>query len=201
MLRVVVCVSGGGTNLQAIIDGIHEGSITNTKLVGVISNNRKARALERAVDNQIPAVCVSPKDYENRELFHAALLTSINDFEPDYIVLAGFLVTIPPAMTKQYGNRILNIHPSLLPKYGGMGMYGMNVHEAVLANGETESGCSCHLVNEKVDQGRVLVQKKVAVKPDDTPASLRDRILPLEHICLVEGLLIAIAEMNQESIQ
>lgn len=185
MLRVVVCVSGGGTNLQAIIDGIHEGSITNTKLVGVISNNRKARALERAVDNQIPAVCVSPKDYENRELFHAALLTSINDFEPDYIVLAGFLVTIPPAMTKQYGNRILNIHPSLIPSFCGVGYYGLKVHEKVLERGVKVTGATVHFVNDGMDEGPIISQKAVCVEDGDTPEILQRRVMEEAEWCLL----------------
>lgn len=192
--KVAILTSGNGTNMEAVVRYSLE-TKESPYIVTKVLSDRPCKALARAEQYGIKTRELDRRADDIQDQLGEVLK------EVDFIVLAGYLSILGPQLIKAFPNRILNIHPSLLPKYGGMGMYGMNVHEAVLANGETESGCSCHLVNEKVDQGRVLVQKKVAVKPDDTPASLRDRILPLEHICLVEGLLIAIAEMNQESIQ
>ena len=135
MLRIVVMVSGGGTNLQAIIDGVKNGTITNTEIAGVISNNRNAYALERAEKSGIPNRCVSPKDYESREIFNEKLLEAVDEYSPDLIVLAGFLVVIPPAMIERYRNRMINIHPSLIPSFCGKGYYGLKVHEAALERG------------------------------------------------------------------
>ena len=135
MLRILVCVSGGGTNLQAVIDAIGSGSLTNTEIIGVISNNKNAYALTRAEQNGIDAVCVSPKDFPDREAFNRAFLEKVNEYHPDLIVLAGFLVAIPAAMIESYRNRIINIHPSLIPSFCGVGFYGLKVHEAALARG------------------------------------------------------------------
>ena len=132
MLRVLVCVSGGGTNLQAIIDGVEAGTITNTEIVGVISNNKNAFALERAKKHGISAECISPKDYESRDIFNKQFLERVNAYKPDLIVLAGFLVVIPPEMIAEYRNRMINIHPSLIPAFCGTGYYGLKVHEAAL---------------------------------------------------------------------
>ena len=134
-LRVVVMVSGGGTNLQAIIDSVKDGTITNTQIVGVISNNKNAYALKRAEENDIPSMCVSPKDFETRDIFNEKLLEAVDSYEPDLVVLAGFLVVIPPEMIKKYENRMINIHPSLIPSFCGKGYYGLKVHEAALARG------------------------------------------------------------------
>jgi phosphoribosylglycinamide formyltransferase-1 len=177
MLRIVVCVSGGGTNLQAIIDAVADGSITNTEIVGVISNNRNAFALERAKKAGVPAVCVSPKDYSERELFHQALLDTVNDMQPDLIVLAGFLVTIPETMITAYENRIINIHPSLIPSFCGVGYYGLKVHEGALARGVKVSGATVHFVDNGTDTGPIILQKAVEVKPDDTAKILQQRIM------------------------
>jgi phosphoribosylglycinamide formyltransferase-1 len=177
MLRIVVCVSGGGTNLQAIIDAVADGSITNTEIVGVISNNRNAFALERAKKAGVPAVCVSPKDYSERELFHQALLDTVNDMQPDLIVLAGFLVTIPETMITAYENRIINIHPSLIPSFCGVGYYGLKVHEGALARGVRVSGATVHFVDNGTDTGPIILQKAVEVKPDDTAKILQQRIM------------------------
>ena len=135
MLNVVIMVSGGGTNLQAIIDAVEAGTITNTRLAGVISNNKNAYALERAAKHGIPVACVSPKDFEDRGQFNQKLLETVDGFEPDLVVLAGFLVVIPPEMTAKYRNRMINIHPSLIPSFCGTGYYGLKVHEAALARG------------------------------------------------------------------
>lgn len=177
MLKVVVMVSGGGTNLQAIIDSVHAGSITNTRIVGVISNNRDAYALERARQNDIPAVCVSPKDYETRAEFNEELLKVVDSFEADLIVLAGFLVVIPEQMVERYRNRIINIHPSLIPSFCGTGFYGLKVHEAALAKGAKVVGATVHFVDEGTDTGAIILQKAVEVQQTDTPEVLQRRVM------------------------
>lgn len=177
MLKIVVCVSGGGTNLQAILDGIAQGTITNVQVVRVVSNNRNAYALERAGQAGIDAVCVSPRDYEDRERFNEALLASIEEADPDLVVLAGFLVVIPPQLIRRYENRIINIHPSLIPSFCGKGYYGLKVHEAALARGVKVTGATVHFVDEGTDTGPILMQKPVAVAGDDTPESLQRRVM------------------------
>ena len=177
MLKIVVCVSGGGTNLQAIIDGVANSTITNTEIVGVISNNKNAYALERDQAAGIPAVCISPKDYESREIFNDALLEGVKELDPDLIVLAGFLVNIPAQMIKAYPNRIINIHPSLIPSFCGVGYYGLKVHEGALARGVRVSGATVHFVDEGTDTGPIILQKAVEVKQDDTPKTLQLRIM------------------------
>ena len=177
MLRVVVLVSGGGTNLQAIIDAIAAGKVTNAQIVGVISNNKTVKSLERARNAGIPAVCVSPKDYESREVFNDALLAKVKEFTPDLIVLAGYLVVIPPEMIKKYKNRIINIHPSLIPSFCGTGYYGLKVHESVLACGNKITGATVHFVDEKADHGPIILQKAVEVKNGDTPEILQRRVM------------------------
>ena len=177
MLRVCVCVSGGGTNLQAIMDAIDSGKITNAEIVRVISNNKTAYALERAKNHGIDAVAVSPKDYETRELFNQALLDTINEVQPDLIVLAGFLVVIPKEMIAQYRNRIINIHPSLIPSFCGTGYYGLKVHEAALERGVKVTGATVHFVDEGTDTGPIILQKEVYVEPGDTPKVLQQRVM------------------------
>ncbi len=177
MLKICVCVSGGGTNLQAIMDGIADGAITNTQIVGVISNNKNAYALERAADHGIPAVCVSPKDYEDREQFYDALLERVKSFQPDIVVLAGFLVNLPEKIVKEYQNRIINIHPSLIPSFCGVGYYGLKVHEAVLQRGVKVTGATVHVVDGGIDAGRILLQKAVCVEEGDTPKILQQRVM------------------------
>lgn len=177
MLRVCVCVSGGGTNLQAIMDAIDSGKITNAEIVRVISNNKTAYALERAKNHGIDAVAVSPKDYETRELFNQALLDTINEAQPDLIVLAGFLVVIPKEMIAQYRNRIINIHPSLIPSFCGTGYYGLKVHEAALERGVKVTGATVHFVDKGTDTGPIILQKAVYVEPGDTPKVLQQRVM------------------------
>lgn len=177
MLKILVCVSGGGTNLQAIIDAVEQGTITNTEIVGVISNNRNAYALERAKQAGIPAVCVSPKEYADRERFNDAFLQAVDRTEPDLIVLAGFLVVIPAKLIRKYENRIINIHPSLIPSFCGTGYYGLKVHEGVLARGVKITGATVHFVNEGTDTGPIIMQKAVAVQEDDTPQTLQRRVM------------------------
>ena len=175
--RIVVMVSGGGTNLQAIIDRVKDGSITNTVIAGVISNNRNAYALKRAEKNGIPSKCISPKDYETREIFNEKLLEAVNGYEPDLVVLAGFLVVIPPKMTAQYRNRMINIHPSLIPSFCGKGYYGLKVHEAALQRGVKVVGATVHFVDEGTDTGPIILQKAVEVEQGDTPEILQRRVM------------------------
>ena len=177
MLRVVVMVSGGGTNLQAIIDSVKNGAITNTKIVGVISNNKNAYALKRAEENGIPEKCISPKDFDSRDAFNKKLLEEVKAFEPDLVVLAGFLVVIPPEMIAEYRNRMINIHPSLIPSFCGTGYYGLKVHEAALERGVKVVGATVHFVDEGTDTGPIILQKAVEVEPGDTPEILQRRVM------------------------
>lgn len=176
-LRVVVMVSGGGTNLQAIIDSVKDGTITNTKIVGVISNNKNAYALKRAEENGISSMCVSPKEFETRDIFNEKLLEAVDSYEPDLVVLAGFLVVIPPEMIKKYENRMINIHPSLIPSFCGKGYYGLKVHEAALARGVKVVGATVHFVDEGTDTGPIILQKAVEVQQEDTPEVLQHRVM------------------------
>ena len=177
MLKIAVLVSGGGTNLQAIIDKIAEGMITNTEIAVVISNNKNAYALERAKQAGIEAVCVSPKDYENREQFNQEFLKTLDSYQVDLVVLAGFLVVIPPAMIQKYENRIINIHPSLIPSFCGTGYYGLKVHEGALARGVKVTGATVHFVDEGTDTGPIILQKAVEVQNGDTPEILQRRVM------------------------
>lgn len=177
MLRVLVCVSGGGTNLQAIIDSVNNGTIRNTEIVRVISNNAGAFALERATNAGIEGICVSPKDYENRELFNEALLNAVNEAKPDLVVLAGFLVVIPPKMIEAYRGKIINIHPSLIPSFCGTGYYGLKVHEKALERGVKVTGATVHFVDEGTDTGPIILQKAVYIEKDDTPKILQQRVM------------------------
>ena len=170
-------VSGGGTNLQAILDAIDEGRDTNAQVEVVISNNSGAFALERAKMHGIQALCVSPRDYETREKFNQALLETVDRYELDLIVLAGFLVKVPEIMIEKYRNRIINIHPSLIPSFCGVGYYGLKVHEAALKRGVKLTGATVHFVDEGMDSGPILLQKAVEVLPGDTPESLQKRVM------------------------
>lgn len=177
MLKLAVCVSGGGTNLQAILDAIESGTVTNAEVSVVISNNKNAYALERARNHGIEAFAVSPKDYENREAFNAAFLEKLDSYEVDLVVLAGFLVVIPEAMIRKYKNRIINIHPSLIPSFCGTGYYGLKVHEGALARGVKITGATVHFVDEGTDTGPIILQKAVEVKEGDTPEILQKRVM------------------------
>ena len=173
MLRVAVLVSGGGTNLQAIIDRVADGTITNTELAVVISNNPGVKALERAAKAGIPAECILPKNYETRAEFNQALIEAIDSYQVDLIVLAGFLVVIPPEMIEKYENRIINIHPSLIPAFCGTGYYGLKVHEAALARGVKVVGATVHFVDKGTDTGPIILQKAVEAQDGDTPEILQ----------------------------
>lgn len=189
MLKIVVCVSGGGTNLQAIIEGVEKGTVRNTRIAGVISNNAGAYALERARKAGIPAYCVSPKDYGSRQEFNEAFLEKINSLAPDLIVLAGFLVILPKEMTQAYKDRIINIHPSLIPSFCGTGFYGLKVHEAALERGVKVTGATVHYVDEGTDTGRIIAQKAVEVLEGDTPEILQRRVMEqAEWVILPEAI-------------
>ncbi len=177
MLKIAVLVSGGGTNLQAVIDAIENGTIRNTEIKVVISNNKNAYALERAKNHGIEALCISPKDYEDRAKFNEAFLEKLNSYEVDLVVLAGFLVVIPEKMVQQYRNRIINIHPSLIPSFCGTGFYGLKVHEGVLSRGVKVTGATVHFVDEGTDTGPIILQKAVEVQQGDTPEVLQRRVM------------------------
>ncbi len=177
MLKIAVLVSGGGTNLQAIIDSIENGGITNTKIGVVVSNNAKAYALKRAEKAGIPTKVIAPKDFETRDAFNDALTDYLLDTGVDLIVLAGFLVILPPELIKAFRNKIINIHPSLIPSFCGTGFYGLKVHEEALKRGVKLTGATVHFVNEETDGGPIILQKAVEVKYLDTPEYLQKRVM------------------------
>ncbi|MDO5538736.1 MAG: phosphoribosylglycinamide formyltransferase [Eubacteriales bacterium] len=177
MLKLVVLVSGGGTNLQAIIDSIAGGTISNAEIKAVISNNPRAYALKRAENAGIEGICISPKTYGTREEFNRALLAAIQSYEPDLVVLAGCMVVIPEMMVKAFPNKIINIHPALIPSFCGTGYYGLHVHEKVLERGVKVTGATVHFVDEGTDTGPIILQKAVEVKPGDTPEILQRRVM------------------------
>ena len=177
MLKVAVLVSGGGTNLQAIIDAVKDGKITNAKISLVISNNRNAYALERAANAGITSMCISPKDYASREEFHVALTKTLKDAGVDLVVLAGYLVAIPEMLVKEFPNKIINVHPSLIPSFCGVGYYGLRVHEAALARGVKVTGATVHFVDCGMDTGPIILQKAVEIEEGDTPEVLQRRVM------------------------
>ncbi|HBN56602.1 MAG TPA: phosphoribosylglycinamide formyltransferase [Lachnospiraceae bacterium] len=177
MLKLAVLVSGGGTNLQAIIDSIADGRITGAKIGTVISNNKNAYALTRAEKAGIPAKCISPKDYKDRPAFEDALLAALTESEADLVVLAGCLVVIPEKIVDRFENRIINIHPSLIPSFCGKDYYGLKVHESVLDRGVKVTGATVHFVDKGTDTGPIILQKAVNVQPGDTPQILQRRVM------------------------
>lgn len=200
MLKLAVLVSGGGTNLQAIIDAISAGKITNACISVVISNNVNAYALERARAHGIEALCISPKDFESREAFNQAFLDKLNSYNVDLVVLAGFLVVLPEMMIKEYTNRIVNIHPSLIPSFCGKGFYGLKVHEGVLARGVKVTGATVHFVDEGTDTGPIILQKAVEVEQGDIPEVLQRRVMEqAEWVILPKAIdLIANGKVSVE---
>ena len=177
MLDMIVCVSGGGTNLQAVLDALEDGTIKNARIRAVISNNAGAYALQRANDHGIPGVCISPKQFKDRDSFNKAFLEKVNSYQPDLIVLAGFLVVLPKQMIEEYRNRIINVHPSLIPSFCGTGYYGLKVHEGALARGVKVTGATVHFVDEGTDTGPIILQKAVEVEQGDTPEVLQKRVM------------------------
>lgn len=198
MLKIVVCVSGGGTNLQAIMDAIADGKITNTEILAVISNNVGAKALERARNCGICDICISPKSYPDRESFNQAFTDKVKELAPDIVVLAGFLVRIPPQMVQAFSNRIVNIHPSLIPSFCGVGYYGLKVHEKVLERGVKVTGATVHFVNEGMDEGPIIAQKPVMIEPDDTPEILQRRVMEQAEWILLPQAIDDIANNRLE---
>ena len=193
MTKIVVLVSGGGTNLQAIMDKMDSGAITNAEIVAVISNKADAYALERAKNKGIAAECISPKSFPSRAEFNEALLAGVQKYEPDLIVLAGYLVILPTCLIQAYPQKILNIHPSLIPSFCGDGFYGLHVHEAVLARGNKVTGATVHFVDEGTDTGPILMQKAVAVKCGDTPEVLQRRVMEEAEWEILPAAINAIA--------
>jgi phosphoribosylglycinamide formyltransferase-1 len=198
MLRIGVFVSGGGTNLQAILDAIGNRTITNAEVEVVISNNKNAFALQRAEDHGIDAVCISPRDFEDREQFYHALIEKTDEYRLDLIVLAGFLVAIPEAMIKKYRNRIINVHPSLIPSFCGVGYYGLKVHEAVLERGVKITGATVHYVDEGTDTGPIILQKAVEVRKGDTPKELQKRVMEEAEWLILPKAIQMIANGQEE---
>ena len=198
MLRVGVCVSGGGTNLQAIIDRVNDGTIQNASIEVVISNNKNAYALERAKQNGIRAEVLSPRDFEDRETFHKAFMDLLDSCQLDLVVLAGFLVILPPQLFEKYENRVINIHPSLIPSFCGTGYYGLKVHEGALARGVKLTGATVHFVNAETDGGPILLQKAVEVRDGDTPEILQRRVMEeAEWVLLPQAInLIAAGKVS-----
>lgn len=201
MLKIAVMVSGGGTNLQAILDSIENGSITNTKIVKVISNSRSAYALERAQKAGIPTQCITRKDYPQSEKFNEALLAALQECGTDLVVLAGCLVVIPQIVVDAFLNRIINIHPALIPSFCGTGYYGLGVHEAALARGVKVTGATVHFVDGGTDTGPIILQKAVDIFEDDTPQVLQRRVMEqAEWVLLPQAIdLIANGRVTVEN--
>ena len=200
MLRVGVLVSGGGTNLQAIMDAVDSGKITNAEISLVVSNNPGAYALNRAESRGIPAKCISPKTFENREEFHKALLLELQENKIDLVVLAGFLVAIPPMIVEAYPGRIINIHPALSPSFWGVGFSGLHVHEGVLARGVKVTGATVHFVDTGTDTGPIILQKAVEVRQGDTPEVLQRRVMEEAEWKILPKAIDLIAN-NKVSVQ
>ena len=194
MLKIAVLVSGGGTNLEAILKAIENGDIQDTEVVGVISNNKGVYALERAKNHGVPGFAISPADYADREEFHKALLEKLDELSPDLIVLAGCLIKIPDEMIRGYKRRIINIHPALIPAFSGKGYYGLKVHEAALARGVKLTGATVHFVDEVVDGGEIIAQKAVEVKDGDTPEILQKRVMEEAEWVILPGVIGDIAK-------
>ena len=201
MLKVAVLVSGGGTNLQALIDSIGDGRIKNAEIVRVISSKKGVKALERAEKAGIDAVVVAKKDYDSVEAFDKALIEALKECGAELIVLAGYLSVLSPELVRNYENRIINIHPSLIPSFCGVGYYGLKVHEEALKRGVKVTGATVHFVDEGCDSGPIILQKSVEVKEDDTPETLQRRVMEeAEWKLLPQAVdLIAAGEVRVEN--
>ena len=196
MFKIAVLVSGGGTNLEAVLKAVESGDIPDTEVVGVISNNEGAYALERAKNHGVPGFCISPKNFESRDDFHKALLGKLDELAPDLIVLAGCLLKIPEEMVKKYPRRIVNIHPALIPAFSGKGFYGLKVHEKALERGVKITGATVHFVDEILDNGEIIAQKAVEVKINDTPEVLQKRVMEEAEWVILPGVIAEIAKGN-----
>jgi phosphoribosylglycinamide formyltransferase-1 len=189
MLRLAVLVSGGGTNLQALIDQIEAGNLPGVTISVVISNNREAYALKRAEAYNIPQAIISKKDFDNQQSFEEAFYNLLTGYEVDLIVLAGFLLILPEKIVKHYQNKIINVHPSLIPSFSGKGYYGLKVHEAALARGVKVTGATVHFVDEGTDTGPIILQKAVNVEKNDTAETLQKRVMEeAEWVILPEAV-------------
>lgn len=180
-LRIAIFASGKGSNCKAIIEAVNKGQVPNAKVVLVVSNNKNAGALDIARSAGIPSVWISRQSFDSDEEFNNTLLKILNEYQVNFIALAGYLKKLDSVIIQQFRNRIVNIHPALLPAFGGKGMYGIHVHEAVLASGEKITGATVHIVDEEYDHGPIILQETINVLPDDTPESLAERVLPIEH--------------------
>ncbi|HLR77037.1 MAG TPA: phosphoribosylglycinamide formyltransferase [Balneolaceae bacterium] len=195
MKNLVFFASGSGTNFQSVIDAIEEGRL-NARIAGLITNKNEAYCTKRAEKHNIPVKVLAPSDFESSGHFDEKLLEILEQWNPYLIILAGYLLKIANPVIEKYSGQIINIHPSLLPKYGGKGFYGKKVHEAVLKGGETETGCSVHIVTEQFDEGPILEQRKVPVYQTDTPEQLAARVLKQEHQLLPEVIANLIEDIN-----
>lgn len=198
MINIVVFASGSGTNFQAIIDAVESGQI-NGRITGLITNKKEIQAIDRAQKHNITHKYLTPSNFSSHSDYVTTLLNQLEEWDTQLIALAGYMIKVPPQVIETYKNRIVNIHPSLLPKYGGKGFYGMNVHRAVISNEEPESGCTVHLVTEEYDQGPILGQRKVPVKPSDDPETLAQRILKEEHKLFPEVIAKLANQLNKKS--
>lgn len=198
MKHIVVFASGSGTNFQALIDAVESGKI-KARIRGLVSNKSGIKALERAKKHGIETFIVAPSFFDNYRDYVQAMLEKLQEWKADLIVLAGYMIKIPPEIIKEYSGRIVNIHPSLLPKYGGKGFYGINVHKAVIENGEEESGCTVHIVTEEYDKGPILAREKVPVRSSDNPESLAKRVLKKEHYLLPKVVGELIKDLNPKN--
>lgn len=198
MINIVVFASGSGTNFQAIIDAVESGQI-NGRITGLITNKKEIQAIDRAQKHNIAHKYLTPSNFSSHSDYVTTLLNQLEEWDTQLIALAGYMIKVPPQIIETYKNRIVNIHPSLLPKYGGKGFYGMNVHRAVINNEEPESGCTVHLVTEEYDQGPILGQRKVPVKPSDDPETLAQRILKEEHKLFPEVIAKLANQLNKKS--
>lgn len=188
MVNITVFVSGGGTNLQAVIDGVNDGRIKNGRINLVLSSNPDAYALTRALNNEIPTVVFNKNTEPDEKKRETLIIKTLKDAGTDYIVLAGYMSILPEAIVKAYEKKIINIHPSLIPKHCGKGYYGMKVHESVINSGDKKSGATVHFVDEGVDTGEIILQQQVEVKAEDTPKKLAERVLEVEHKILVDAI-------------
>ncbi|OGR84050.1 MAG: phosphoribosylglycinamide formyltransferase [Elusimicrobia bacterium RIFCSPHIGHO2_01_FULL_64_10] len=195
-IPIGVLISGGGSNLQAIIDAARAPLLERARVAVVISNKAGAYGLERARKAGIDALALDPKDFPSRTDYFSRIISELEDRRVRVVCLAGFLLKLEPNIVARYSGRILNIHPALLPKFGGKGMYGHFVHEAVLRAGEKESGCTVHVVDAEFDHGPVLLQRKVPVLPGDTPETLAERVLKEEHACYPEAIALLLRGHN-----
>lgn len=198
MINIVVFASGSGTNFQSIIDATESGQI-NGRIRGLITNKTDIQAIERAKKHGIDHIFITPSQFAKQHDYVEALLNQLVDWGTDLIALAGYMIKVPPEVIKKYEGRMVNIHPALLPKYGGKGFYGMNVHRAVIENGDTESGCTVHLVTEEYDEGPILAQRKVEVKDSDDASTLAKRVLKEEHKLFPKVIAKLANQLNEKS--